>query len=42
MKSLWENETREETPGRVRALSAEKRPQWGKLTSSQMLAHISG
>ena len=41
MKSLWQNETRNEIVGRVRNLSAEKRPQWGKLTAPQMLAHIS-
>jgi hypothetical protein len=41
MKSLWEGQTREEIVSRVRTLSAEKRPQWGKLTAPQMLAHIS-
>jgi Protein of unknown function (DUF1569) len=41
VKSLWEDQTREEILSRVRGLSAEKRPQWGKLTAPQMLAHIS-
>src|ERR1700738_3770207 len=41
MKSIWENETRQEILTRVRDLSAEKRPQWGRLNAPEMLAHIS-
>jgi hypothetical protein len=41
MKSLWENDGRDEILTRIRALSADRRPQWGKLTAPQMLAHIS-
>ncbi len=41
MRSLWENDARAEVLVRIRALSADKRPRWGRLTAPQMLAHIS-
>ncbi len=41
MKSLWQSGTREEIVGRVRALTPERPPKWGKLTAPKMLAHIS-
>jgi hypothetical protein len=41
VKLLWENAAREEIVGRIHALSADRRPGWGKLNASRMLAHIS-
>jgi hypothetical protein len=40
MKSLWQDDARDEIVGRIRRLSAEGKPKWGRMNASQMLAHI--
>jgi hypothetical protein len=40
MKTFWDRSTREEICARVAKLSPDARPQWGKFTSAQMLAHL--
>jgi hypothetical protein len=41
MKLLWEDAARDEVLARIRVLTPDRTPAWGKLTASRMLAHIS-
>jgi hypothetical protein len=41
MKLLWEDAAHDEVLARIRALTPDRAPGWGKLTASKMLAHIS-
>ena len=41
MRLLWEDTARGEILARIRALTPDRTPQWGKLTASKMVAHIS-
>jgi hypothetical protein len=40
MKTLWQEESRNELTSRLGRLSAESRPLWGKMNAPQMLAHL--
>jgi hypothetical protein len=39
MRKLWENEARLEVLEKIRALPADRAPQWGRMNAPQMLAH---
>jgi len=41
MKTLWENDARDEIVARIRALPADRTPQWGRMNAPQMIAHLS-
>ena len=41
MKLLWEEAAHDEVLTRIRGLTTDRTPGWGKLTASKMLAHIS-
>ena len=41
MKTVWEKEAREEVAARIRALPADRAPQWGRMNAPQMIAHLS-
>ena len=39
MKSILDSETRNEIIGRIHSLNENSKPQWGKMTVSQMIKH---
>ncbi|MGZ7079758.1 MAG: DUF1569 domain-containing protein [Thermoanaerobaculia bacterium] len=41
MRQLWEGSAREELIERIRKLTPERPPLWGKLNAPRMLAHVS-
>jgi len=40
IKNVFEEQTVEELVGRINKLTADKKPLWGKMNASQMLAHL--
>jgi len=40
MKTIFDNEARQELLGRLNKLTAESRPLWGKMSPAQMVKHL--
>lgn len=40
MKSVWQPESRRELQERIRKLTPDRRPAWGKMSAPQMLTHV--
>jgi hypothetical protein len=40
MKTFWDSTTREEICRRVKQLTPDSKPEWGKFNATQMLAHL--
>ena len=40
MKSIWETHAQREIHDRLETLTADRRGQWGKMTSQQMVCHL--
>jgi hypothetical protein len=40
MKTLWQDETRREVVERIGQLTPERKPEWGRMSSHQMVGHL--